>query len=101
MPKLKGEASAEQIAKWKETHGKVHSYEVDGLICYMRPVDRTTYALALAKIGTNPASFNQIVIEKIWLGGADEIKKEDCYYFGLIDNVEELMNKKKGQLGEC
>ena len=101
MNKLQGEATPEQIAEWKEKHGKVFKYEVDGKVAYLRTVDRNTYSLATSKISTSPAKFNDVIIESIWLGGADEIRKTDSYYFGLIDFVEELMAKKKGSLGEC
>jgi hypothetical protein len=101
MTEKKGLASAEQIAAWKNQYGKVFYYEVDDKICYLRPVDRTTYSLALSKVSTSPAKFNEVVVEKIWLAGDEEIRKSDNYYFGLIDFVEELMNKKKGSLGEC
>lgn len=98
---LKGQATQEQIAEWKEKYGKVYNYEVDGKVCYLRSVDRNTYSLAASKVSTSPAKFNEVIVEKIWLAGAEEIRKEDQYYFGLIDFVEELMNKKKGSLGEC
>lgn len=101
MEKAKGLASAEQIEAWKKQHGKVYKYEVDGKVCYLRAVDRNTYALAASKVTTSPAKFNEIVIENIWLGGDEDIRKQDSYYYGLIDYVEELMNKKKGTLGEC
>ncbi|MBS0647391.1 MAG: hypothetical protein JSR97_12500 [Verrucomicrobia bacterium] len=101
MVQSKGLASAEQIEAWKKQHGKVYKYEVDGKVCYLRPVDRNTYALAASKVSTSPAKFNEIVIENIWLGGDESIRKDDSTYYGLIDYVEELMNKKKGTLGEC
>lgn len=101
MVELKGQATPEQIAKWKEEHGKVFKYEVDGKVAYLRSVDRNTYALAASKVSTSPAKFNEIVIENIWLGGDEDLKKVDTYYFGLIDFVEELMAKKKGTLESC
>ncbi len=101
MEKLQGEATPEQIAEWKEKHGKVFKYEVDGKIAYLRSVDRNTYSLGASKVSTSPAKFNEIVIQNIWLGGCEELKNNDSYYFGLIDFVEELMAKKKGSLGEC
>jgi hypothetical protein len=98
---LTGQATPEQIKKWKEENSKIFTYTVDGKICYFKPVDRNTYSLAASKItSAGPAKFNEIVIERIWLGGADEIRKEDKYFFGLIDHVEELMDKQKGELGE-
>lgn len=96
--KLSGEATDEQIAKWKEEHGDIYAYECDGKIGYMRTVDRDTYSAAASKISTSPAKFNETVINKIWLGGDEDLRKKDCYWFGLIEFVEELMAKKKGSL---
>lgn len=103
--KLKGEVSQDQIESWKsdcvKKYGescKVHEYEVDGKVCYLRSVDRNTYSLAAAKVSSSPAKFNEIVLEQIWLGGDEQIKYDDRYYFGVIDFVEELMAKKKGNL---
>jgi hypothetical protein len=101
MHEKKGSATTEQINAWKEKYGKVFFYEVEDRICYLRPVDRNTYSLALSKISTSPAKFNETVLKEIWLAGDEEITKNDSLYFGLIDFVEELMNKKKGSLGEC
>ena len=98
--KLIGEETATQIAKWKDEFGKVFNYKVDGRIAYFKPVHRTLYAAAATKVSTSPAKFTETIIEGIWLGGDDSIKLQDQYYFGLIDFVEELMNKKKGELGE-
>jgi len=98
MENLKGAATAEQIAQWQEKYGKIFEYQIDDKICYLRPVDRNTYSAAAAKVSTSPAKFNEVVIDNIWLGGDESIRKEDQYYFGLIDYVEELMAKKKGTL---
>ena len=100
MNTLKGQATPEQIAEWKEKYSKVFKYEVEGKVGYLRPVDRNTYSQAASKISTSPAKFNEIVIENIWLGGDESIKKDDTTYFGLIDFVEEMMAKKKGTLEE-
>ena len=100
MNTLSGQVADEQIQKWKDQHGKIFKYEVDGKVCYLRTVDRNTYSAAASKVATSPAKFNEIVIENIWLGGDEDLRKKDCYYFGLIDFVEELMVKKKGSLGE-
>lgn len=101
MNELKGQAAAEQIAQWKEKFPKIFTYSVDGKICYFKPVDRNTYSLAASKISSaGPAKFNETIIASIWLGGCEDIKKEDRYFFGLIDHVEGLMDKQKGELGE-
>jgi hypothetical protein len=94
--------TAEMIAGWKEKYGKVFKYETpDGKACFFRPVDRATYSAALSKVGQGKVEkFNDTIITNIWLAGDEEIRKVDQYYFGLIDQVEELMNKVKGYLGE-
>lgn len=104
---LKGQATPEQIAQWKEevtkkfgADAKVFVYQVDDKVCYVRSVDRTTYSAAAAKVSTSPAKFTDTVIENCWLGGCDEIKKVDQYYFGLSDFLEEMIAKKKGSLTE-
>jgi hypothetical protein len=97
-PLLIGQATAEQIKEWKEQYGQVFKYEVDGKVCYLRTVDRNVYTLAVSKISTSPAKFSEIILSNIWLGGDEELKTNDQYYFGLIDFIEELMAKKKGSL---
>lgn len=98
MKQLIGQVSQETIEQWKKDHDTVMAYEVDGRVAYLKQVDRNTYSAAAAKVSTSPAKFNEVIIENIWLGGDDEIRNNDRFYFGLIDFVEELMAKKKGSL---
>jgi|GEM_PF-249954 len=102
---LIGQATTEQIEQWKadvqRKHGAtaiVYQYEAEGRICYLRSVDRDTYSTAVSKVSTSPAKFNEVVINSVWLGGDETFKKVDQFYFGLIDFVEEMMAKKKGNL---
>lgn len=98
----------EQIATWKQevaekfgSNHKVYEYRVDGRSCYLRSVDRDTYAMAMAKVAqAGPNKFNELIIQGIWLGGDETIRKDDRYYFGLVEFVEDLLNKKKGSLTE-
>lgn len=98
---LTGQVTPEQIQSWKNEHGKIYTYTVEGKICYLRTISRDLYSLAASKVASSPAKFNEVIINGIWLGGDETIRKEDQYYFGLSDYVEDLMNKKKGELGEC
>jgi hypothetical protein len=97
----KGQATPEEIEAWKQKYGKVYFYTVDGRVCYLRQVDRELYARASIKLTTSPAKFNEVIIEGVWLGGDDDIRKKDEYYFGLFDFLADLMAIKKGELGEC
>lgn len=100
MDNLIGQATPEQIAAWKAAHPSgVFEYQVENRICYLRSVDRDTYALAAAKVrDSGPAKFNDVVVERIWLGGDSTIRDNDAYWFGLVEFIDELMAKKKGSL---
>lgn len=105
MNEQNGKATAEQIATWKEdvekkfgANAKVFEYEIDGMFAYIRTVDRATYSAAAAKVSTSPAKFTDTILQNCWLGGCETIRKEDQYYFGLSEFLEELVAKKKGQL---
>lgn len=107
MSELKGQATPEQIAQWKEdvekrfgSGAKVYQYIIEDMTCYVRTVDRATYSAAAAKVTTSPAKFTDVILENCWLGGCDTIKKVDQYYFGLSEFLEELVAKKKGSLTE-
>lgn len=100
-----GKATPEEIANWKEDvqkkfgdGAKVFEYEVDGMYGYIRTVDRATYSAAAAKVATSPAKFTDTILQNCWLGGCETIKKDDQYYFGLSEFLEELIAKKKGIL---
>lgn len=102
MKALIGQVGPEQIQKWKDEHKieKVLTYTVDGRIAYFKPVDRNLYSLGAAKVTTSPAKFYETIVNGSWLGGDEAIRKEDQYFFGLQDHIEEMMQKKKGELGE-
>lgn len=105
---FQGQATLEQIAQWKkevaEKYGenaKLYAYQVGNSICYLRSVDRNLFSMASAKVASaGPNKFNEVIVEGIWMGGDEAIKKEDRYYYGLIEFIEELLDKKKGSLSE-
>lgn len=108
MEGFKGQATPEQIAAWKKEvagkygeNAKVYEYKVDDSVAYLRSVDRNTFSLASSKVASaGPNKFNEVILENIWLGGDDAVRKEDRYYFALIEFIEELLGKKKGSLSE-
>ncbi|SEW01920.1 hypothetical protein SAMN05428988_1312 [Chitinophaga sp. YR573] len=99
---LSGQVTQDVIDTWKAKHkiDKIFTYVIEDKICYLRPVDRDIYGLAVKKMERDTTKFNETVINGIWLGGDEDIRKVNGYYFGLIEFVEELMAKKKGILSE-
>jgi len=102
MPANPTQEQIEEVKKQvKAKYGEscdVFVYEADGSKGYLRSIDRATYSAAASQVSKSPAKFNDVVLENIWLGGDEVLRKDDRYYFGLIDYVEELMAKKKGSL---
>ena len=92
------EAALAAVKKQFGENADIFKYEVEGKTAFLRTVDRNTYSAAAAKVSVSPAKFNEIIVTNCWLGGDEEIKKDDTLYFGLIDFVEEMMGKKKGTL---
>lgn len=100
MTTLQGQVAAEQVQQWKDKHGKVFTYVVDGKIAYLKSVSRDDYAKASTKLSVAPAKFTESLINSCWLGGDEDIREKEEYYFGLADHMERLLNKKAGELGE-
>lgn len=102
---IKGKLSSEQIdllkKEVKHKYGEnteVFEYEAENKYAYLRSVDRDTFASAASKAAISPTKSAEIILENIWLGGDEDLKKIDQYWFGLIEFVEELIAKKKGNL---
>ncbi len=90
----------EQIAVWKEKHGKVYAYEVDGKTCYLKKPSRKALSAAAVVGQRDPLKYNEVLIANCWLGGDEEIKTEDCYFLGLSGKIAQLVEVKEGEIKE-
>ena len=113
--KLIGEATPEQIEKWKAKYGKVHGVVVGGHIAYVRKVDRATVSYALSqmsfKMSTDADSEKMLemnmgklfkqgesVLNNCWLGGSDEIKTDMSLWPAACMKAGELIEIKESEL---
>ena len=87
-----------QIAKWKEKHGEVFSYEADDYAAYLKRPDRKTIEAASVTGKDSPFRFAEIVLANCWLGGNEELRTEDKYFLGLSQRINELVEIKTGEL---
>lgn len=108
-----GEATAEQIEKWKVKYGAVHGIEVDGHICYVRKIDRNTasYALSQMSFKVNKSDNNDVeinlgkqfktgeaVLNNCWLGGSEEIRNDTSLWMNACIIAGQLIEIKEGSL---
>jgi len=98
MSKVKqiGEATAEQIAEWKKKYGPGKVFTVDGHICYMRRPTRVEVAAANAI--TNGIKSNEFLMNTCWLGGSDEIKKNDQLFYAVSSKMKDLITEKEAEI---
>lgn len=96
--KLQGEVSQEQIDKWKQTHGDVYRYEVEGHVCYLKNASRQTVSHAEAVSGSDNVTFNETLLNDCWLGGSETVRTNDAYFLGISSFLAELIQVKTGTL---
>lgn len=88
-----------QIDAWKAQHGEIFSVDfTDGKIAYLKKPTRKILKAAMAKMQTDPMSFAERILTDCWLGGDDEVKTNDDYFFGAAEQLEGLMEVKKAEL---
>lgn len=97
MTELKGTATAEQIAEWKQKHGDVFMIHVDGSVCYLKKPDRKTMSY-VATLGNNPVRANEALLENCWLGGDESIKTDDEKFFGVSTKLDEIIQIKSAEI---
>jgi len=89
---LKGVATPEQIAGWKNLHGDVFTVEVGDRIGYLKRPDRATMAAATSIGEKEPMRFSEILLENCWLGGDEAIKREDRYFLAVLPQLDILVD---------
>lgn len=88
-----------QIDAWKAQHSEIFKLEFeDGKEAYLKKPSRKILKAAMSKMQTDPLSFVERILTDCWLGGDDEVKTEDLYFFGAAEQLEGLMETKKAEL---
>jgi|ERR1035437_5112271 hypothetical protein len=112
---LVGEVTPEQIETWKAKYGKVHGVIVDGHIAYVRKIDRNTTSYALSNMSfkmtkndndTSDIEMNmgklaktgEAVLMNCWIGGSEEIKKDESLWMNACIKAGELIEFKETEL---
>ena len=91
---LKGQVSQDQLDKWKKEVGHVWEVTIEESVCYLKKASRATLRAALTFLEKDKIKYMEIIVENCWLGGDENIKKEDDYFYGLMGVVPKLVEAK-------
>lgn len=91
--------SKKQIEDWKIEHKTraIHEIEIpeDGLRCYLKSPTRKILSFAAASGAQDPLKFNEVILEKCWIAGDEDIKTDDVLFMSVnaqIASVIEIKN---------
>ncbi len=90
--------TSETIKKWQEQHGDVFMITVEDKAGYYRKPDRKILGAAM-KFGANdPMKFNETLATNCWLGGDDELRTNDDYFFAASSKFGEMVQVKEAEI---
>ena len=89
---------ADQIEGWKKQHGEISAIIVDGKIAFLKKPDRKTLGYASTAGQKDPMKFNEIILENCFLGGDEEIKKDDSLFLAASSKIVDLIEVKEAEL---
>lgn len=89
--KKSGQATKEQIEKWKKKHGEIFELGTSGKVCYLKKPGRKELSFAANTAGDDPYKWNEAIIECCWLGGDDEIKTNDDLFLAIGGKLTALV----------
>lgn len=93
-----GQATAEQIAAWKEEHGEVFAIKVEGHVCYLKKPLRKAISYASVAGKVDPLKFNETLLRECWLGGSEAIRKDDDLFLAAGGVLSEIVQVKEAEL---
>lgn len=88
----------EQIQAWKQKHGQVFRIVVEDKECYLKAPDRKVMSFATSMGANEPIKFNEMILNQCWLGGDEEIKTNDSYFFGASAQLAGIIEVKTATL---
>lgn len=95
MSKVK-EVTQEQIDAWKKKHGDVIEFTdpATGDKCYLSKPSRKVLSFALTEAQNNPLGLVEAILENCWLGGNEDLKKDDAFVLGINSKIDQLVQIK-------
>ncbi len=97
------EVTEKQIKDWKTKHGRVFKISIESKTGYFKKPGRKdlSYAYAASNGGKDPIRFNEALLNNCFLGGDEELTKDDDFAMAAGNKVAELIQTKEAELVEC
>ena len=97
---LKGQATEAQITEWKTKYKYgIYAMEVDGHIGYFKNPGRNELNCAMSKASSEAAfDMYEELTGRTFLGGSEDVLKDDQKFFGVVQQVKVKMDGKKATL---
>ncbi len=88
----------EQIKEWKDKHGEIWELAVADKVAYVRTPTRKEVSASSTMALTDPIKSNEFLLKTCWLGGDNEIKEVDSYFFGAVSQLEQIVEIKEATI---
>ncbi len=91
-------APKEKIEIMKRAYGKVYEIEVEGRYCYLKMPTRQILSMSMSFEGSDPLKSDEVLLEKCWIEGDEEIKKDLNLFLSIRPQLAALFELKKSNL---
>lgn len=97
---LVGQASGEQIEKWKKEHKDgIYAIEADGHVGYFRNPCRGDVNAAVAAYDADRGlATSEKFAELTFIGGSEELLQNDTLFLGIVGDLKNKMNGARTKL---
>ena len=92
------EITQKQIDAWKAEHGEIFMLSVGDKKAYLKKPNRKTLSYAAIAGQKDNMVFNEIILDKCWIGGDEEIKTDDGLFLSASAKLPELIQIKEAEL---
>lgn len=92
------EITKEQIENWKVQHGEVFKIVVGDKVCYLKQPTRQILSFAAVAGQTDPLKYNEVILERCWLAGDEEIKTDTGLFLSVSTKISQLVEVKEAEL---
>lgn len=86
----------EQIKEWKEKHGELFQITVEDKSCILRKPNRKD--LSYASVVKDPIKMSETLLNRLWLGGDEEIKTDDELFMATVNVMEDVLKVKEAEI---
>lgn len=86
----------EQIKEWKAKYGDLFEVTVEGKTCVLRKPNRKD--LSYASVVKDPIKMSETLLNRLWLGGDEEIKTDDELFMATVNVMEDVLKVKEAEI---